>query len=160
MPSKRCFKCLCEKPFEGFYKHPRMADGHLNKCIDCTKADVMRNRQERVEKYREYDRARATTEKRRQRHREYMTTPEGKAAQKRSAERWQNKHPQRRAAQVALGNAVRDGRLKSQPCFLCGADAEAHHPDYSRPLDVVWLCPAHHKQAHALGNQLLKGNHQ
>ena len=147
MLSKRCFKCLCEKPFEGFYKHPRMADGHLNKCIDCTKADVMRNRQEKVEKYREYDRARATTEKRR-------------ASVRRLTERWRKEHPQRRAAQVALGNAVRDGRLKSQPCFLCGADAEAHHPDYSRPLDVVWLCPAHHKQAHALGNQLLKGTHQ
>jgi len=32
----------------------------------------------------------------------------------------------------------------------CANKPEAHHPDYSAPLDVVWLCSAHHKQAHAL----------
>jgi hypothetical protein len=45
-------------------------------------------------------------------------------------------------------------------CFKCGIEKtpahdekpEAHHPDYSAPLDVVWLCSAHHKQAHALIN--------
>ena len=31
----------------------------------------------------------------------------------------------------------------------CSKKAEAHHPDYDRPLDVIWLCPQHHKALHA-----------
>lgn len=43
METKVCFKCGRELPLSSFYKHPRMGDGHLNKCKDCTKADVSRD---------------------------------------------------------------------------------------------------------------------
>lgn len=37
--------------------------------------------------------------------------------------------------------AVMSGKLRRLPCQQCGAlSAEMHHPDYSRPLEVVWLC--------------------
>lgn len=63
---------------------------------------------------------------------------------------WREQHPHRRSAQSALGAALKAGRIMKQPCLICGSKAEAHHPDYSTPLDVVWLCSQHHKQAHAL----------
>lgn len=36
---KKCFKCIETKNLDRFYKHLGMKDGHLNKCIDCTKLD-------------------------------------------------------------------------------------------------------------------------
>jgi len=44
------------------------------------------------------------------------------------------------------------GKLTREPCCLCDGDgAEMHHPDYSQPLNVVWLCRDHHLALHKLG---------
>jgi hypothetical protein len=134
---KTCFKCLCAKPLSEFYKHAQMGDGHLNKCKDCTKKDVKESRLAKIDYYRSYDKMRASM-------------PHRRALAKRVQDEWKKTHPIRRAANVALGNAVRSGKVKKQPCWVCGDKALAHHPDYDRPLDVVWLCQAHHKQTHAL----------
>ena len=40
---KKCFKCGIEKEINEFYKHPMMADGHLGKCKECNKKDVIEN---------------------------------------------------------------------------------------------------------------------
>jgi len=89
-------------------------------------------------------------EKSRERKRLYMRSNLGAASQARTNQR----NPDRRSARVAVSNAVRDGRLVPWPfCAIpdcCNENPVAHHPDYSRPLDVVWLCQAHHQQAHAV----------
>ena len=61
---------------------------------------------------------------------------------------WAARNPEKRSAQVAVSNAIRDGRLERQPCEVCGEKAQAHHDDYSKPLDVRWLCPIHHGALH------------
>jgi ribosomal protein S27AE len=39
--------------------------------------------------------------------------------------------------------------LKREPCSKCGEKiAEKHHHDYSKPLDVTWLCRKCHMQEH------------
>ena len=43
---------------------------------------------------------------------------------------------------------LRRGSIKRQPCVKCGKKAQAHHPDYSKPLQVVWLCRPHHLELH------------
>lgn len=138
---KACFKCGITKPLSDFYKHSRMADGHLNKCKECAKSDVHQHRYGAArDRVLAYDRARAATEVR-------------KENAKRVYARWKAEHPDRRNAQAILGNAVRAGRVTPWPvCALpeCNDKPEAHHADYDQPLLVVWLCSAHHKQAHAL----------
>ena len=45
--------------------------------------------------------------------------------------------------------AVRYGRLKRQPCEICGdSNSQAHHDDYNKPLAVRWLCQKHHSEWH------------
>lgn len=61
---------------------------------------------------------------------------------------WRKKFPERKNAHAKVFRALISGKLTKQPCFMCGDIAEAHYPDYSRPLDVVWLCSPHHRQAH------------
>lgn len=39
------------------------------------------------------------------------------------------------------------GKLKRSPCEVCGKLGQAHHKDYSRPLDITWLCHKHHCEA-------------
>jgi hypothetical protein len=62
---------------------------------------------------------------------------------------WAERNPEKRAAQIVVGNALRDGRLVRGLCERaaeggCGKRIEAHHDDYSKPLKVRWLCSVHH----------------
>ena len=62
----------------------------------------------------------------------------------------ENKRPLvKRKASDALNNAIKSGKLKKQPCMICGEiKVEAHHYDYTKPLEVEWLCMLHHRQLH------------
>ena len=152
---KTCFRCFQTKPLSAFYKHAQMRDGRLNKCIECTKADVTQNRLAKLEHYRKYDRNRASRPDRVAARKAYQQTTEGKLAVARAHHKYEVTHAIRRKAQIATGNAIRGGRLVRQPCFICGAKAQAHHPDYDRPLDVTWLCSKHHKAAHRIVAEIL-----
>ena len=146
---KKCKKCGETKGRGEFYRHAKMADGLLSKCKACTKRDVRENRARKIEYYREYDRARANLPHRVAARKAYSQTPEGRAAASRASRANAERDPIKRAARVATGNAIRDGRLIREPCEVCGeVDAQAHHDDYSKPLDVRWLCTTHHAEWH------------
>lgn len=133
---KVCFKCGKEKHIESFYAHPDMKDGHLGKCKDCCKIDVSRNYHSKRGQYKAYEAER-------------FKRPERKAKALEYARKRATLRPERYRASYAVTNAVRDGRLSKSPCEKCGAiKVEAHHYDYSKPLDVVWLCRKHHLEAH------------
>lgn len=134
---KRCFKCQQMKPLDEFYAHPMMKDGHLNKCKECTRSDVHRNYMSRIEHYRQYERQRNQTPERRLAAGEYQRVR-------------RLRNPDKFKAWTMVNNAVRDGRLMREPCQNCGSvPAQAHHDDYSKPLDVRWLCFfCHRKHAH------------
>jgi hypothetical protein len=64
----------------------------------------------------------------------------------------------KRLAGNAVRDAVRTGALKRQPCQECGAKAEAHHDDHSKPLDVQWLCRHHHRRRDAFLRDQRRGH--
>lgn len=60
-----------------------------------------------------------------------------------------DRYPEKEKARRQLQHAVRAGMLPKLPCQVCGdICAQAHHHDYSKPLDVIWLCPVHHMDRH------------
>lgn len=55
----------------------------------------------------------------------------------------------KRKARAMVTKAIKDGVLKRLPCEICGIEkSEAHHSDYSKPLEVIWLCHGHHRRQH------------
>lgn len=60
------------------------------------------------------------------------------------------RHPEKHKAREAVKRAKKSGKLIPKPCFICGDDkVEAHHEDYSKPLDVKWMCiKCHHAEHH------------
>jgi hypothetical protein len=140
---KTCIKCGITKELTDFYKHAMMADGRLGKCKECCKQDTKANYRKNLEHYIAYDASRAQTAERKERVRKYHSTHRPLVNEIKY--KWIARNPEKRAAHKAVEKAVRNGSLKRLPCRVCGSlNSQAHHPDYSKPLDVEWRCRKHH----------------
>lgn len=105
-------------------------------CKECVKARV-RERSRTNPAVQEYDRKRSKL-------------PHRRANAARVAAEWRQNNPAGYKAHTALGYALKDGKVCKEPCLFCGReDVHAHHRDYSKPLDVIWLCPKCHHRLHA-----------
>lgn len=147
--TKSCICCRKDLPISSYYRHPRMADGHLNKCKECViayqskrlaaKLATLEGRMAERERGREkYHRL--------YRHQTPKTPPK---AERLKLYRERAKASGKRQARNAVNNAIRNCRLTRLPCADCGnSKSEAHHPDYSKPLEVVWLCHPCHMRIH------------
>jgi hypothetical protein len=134
---KTCTGCGATKPLADFYTSKGGALGRMSKCKACTKAAAGAHRAANLEKVRAYDRERSKLPHRVELRKEVMA-------------RYREEHPDRYKAQCAVNNALRDGRLHKEPCCVCDdPEVEGHHYDYSKPLEVMWLCVEHHRQLHA-----------
>ena len=57
------------------------------------------------------------------------------------------KNPHKWVARELVRKAIKNGSLTRLPCIRCGdIKSEAHHPDHTKPLEVIWLCRSHHGQ--------------
>ena len=136
---KKCFKCESVKPLTDFYKHAQMKDGHVNKCKECNKNDVAIHRKDNIDKIRAYDRAR------------------GCRSSDTYLSEYRAKYPNKYRAHGMVNNAIKAKRLFKEPCEECGVEnkVHAHHDDYLKPLNIRWLCAAHHHQWHAKHGEAL-----
>ena len=131
----------------------RFYDRITKRCAECHKQRVRQNRKANIAYYRAFEAMRYARdyEKRRAANQAYVQTERGKEAVARSRQAYVARYPERRAAHIALGNALRDGRVvRPAACQACGAGGRihGHHDDYAKPLEVRWLCSPCHTEAH------------
>jgi hypothetical protein len=131
-----CKTCQCDLLLGDFYA------SNKSSCKQCVRAAV-RRRARTNPRVQEYDRERAKLP-----HRVKMRAEYNK--------RWRAENPDAYRAQTMIGNFLRDGKIKKEPCAICGATkhVHAHHHDYARPLNVTWLCAKCHQRVHAAFPQL------
>jgi hypothetical protein len=171
---KTCRECEYEKPLSEYYQHPQMKDGHLNKCKSCVKNRVKRYG-ETPELARKDVREKRSLPvavcqkcgiqfafiKKKEAPRKFCSRKcsaqyiKGVEAPKRKSQnklRYVHKFPEKQSAHDAVKYALKQGRIIKQPCEICGTESnvQAHHDDYSKPLDIRWLCQRHHADHHRL----------
>lgn len=137
-----CRQCKETKPLSAFYKSQYSRISGLGQCAECTKSRVRANRLAKIDYYREYDRAR------------------GSRMDAGRMRKYRQDNQAKYKAQNAVNNAVRDGRMeKPRSCEECGSgfSLHGHHDDYSKPLEVRWLCAACHHQWHAKHGEAKNG---
>ncbi len=144
----KAYSCSCgEMDNANFYS------GSKSCCKKCYRARVRTNRKEKADYYSEYERSRAKlphrVELRKTVAERWKSNPLLKTRLGQQKKKWALDNSAKRAAHIILGNAVRDGKVQKMPCVICGAQkSEGHHDDYTKPLDVIWLCRLHHGQLH------------
>lgn len=104
-----------------------------------------KDKEERNEWYRQY--REKNREKLRAYNRKYNSEwrkKNGYAAEMRS----RLKYPEKEKARREMQSALRKGIIKREPCEVCdNPRSQGHHEDYTKPLQVRWLCAIHHRQA-------------
>ena len=133
---KVCFKCGETKALDQFYVHKKMGDGHLGKCKTCCRAYYHKRVVDNPE-------ALAANERKRN------AKPERRAYVKAKQTVHRRNNPEKSRARAMITRYIREGKMQRKPCEHCGKEpAHAHHHDYSKPLDVTFLCVRCHHNEH------------
>ncbi len=81
----------------------------------------------------------------RDRNRKWAQTPSGRQSVRAKDRRMRERFPEKYAARQEVLKALRRGDLIKAPCRCGATKVQGHHPDYSKPLDVIWLCDPCHR---------------
>ena len=132
---KKCHTCKIVKPITDFY----FCKSHNHYYYQCKKCSskynhelYYKNWEKRREVNKKYEEQNNKTERRKKQLIEITN-------------RMRIKYPEKWDARLKVRNAVRIGKLTKIPCQVCNSKkSEAHHEDYSKQLEVIWLCKKHH----------------
>lgn len=136
--AKRCAKCGETKPCDEFAADRGATDGLFRWCRSCASSNLRRWYRLNAEAKQARDAA-------------WRAANPGYHTQ--HAKLYRQLHPARVAACNLLRTAIRNGTIvRPDSCEKCGCTCrpDAHHHDYSRPLDVAWLCRRCHRGLHGV----------
>lgn len=118
---------------------------HCGKC-KTTEGSFIKNSISSSGKYSYYCRSCNT-----ERAKKYRATAKGKEKIYKAVYKSMKKHAAKHSARVSVCYHVKKGNLeKPSKCSVCKKESTiyAHHPDYSKPLEVIWLCRDCHCEEH------------
>ena len=159
--SKKCHKCNEVKSIAQFYKQKNGLYDRTGECKICRRkrtkiwSDANKERKSEMEKIRckTIDRSGYNKEWR-EKNPEYFKQyyVQNKEIRLECNRRFWIKHPERYESYKIYSNARRLGKLMNPgQCQICGnkdRKIHAHHFDYSKPLEVTWVCVNCHKDLH------------
>ena len=150
--TKPCSKCGEEKYLGEFHVRKAATCGRAARCKSCTVADKVEYRQNQVTSDSEYGARyrKVKPEKEKVRKRKYYANNPEKI--KAYRETYKTEHPEKIQARLEATRAIRSGILvRPDTCAQCGARGgiQGHHPDYTKPLFIEWLCRMCHGRVHS-----------
>lgn len=139
---RACTNCNIRKPLECFYK------SNLSRCKECVRAKVKAYRAENLSQVQAYDRERGLLPHRKEAVR--LRAARYKDFDAERLRKFRAEYPEKERAHRLTRRAIKKGILKAKPCERCNFafGIQAHHEDYSKPLDVTWLCIKCHGERH------------
>lgn len=130
MTAKVCFKCGRELPLSSFYKHPQMGDGHLNKCKDCTKADVSRDYERNIQNP------------------EWVEKERARGREKYHRLGYASRPTQRKQIKEKSFKCMKD--VRRTILSHLSEDKELHHWDYNQRYNLIVLDKRLHHRLHSV----------
>ena len=132
MNARICGLCGMEKTLEEYQRNKSNPLGRAYWCKECR---------------REFDRQRNLQPDRRLQIKQWEQSERGKELRSLSRKKDRLLNRQKYRAHRLVNKLIREGFIKKMPCEKCGdINSHGHHPDYSKPIKVVWLCPRHHAE--------------
>lgn len=147
---KTCIKCSQTKQLSDYYKYNQRY--YSSYCKECQNSYVKNNPHTPTRQRARSNNDISVLSAIRLSDREYQRrrraqNPQWKARQ---TLEYYHKNKEKIKAHRLIHKQLMTGQMKKLPCQICNASThiQGHHPDYSKPLEVVWLCPSHHKLEH------------
>ena len=174
---KVCTKCKVEKDLNEFSKCKSAKDGLQYMCKICLKQYYLRNKEKMNQYQKQYYQLNREEMNQYQQEYKQLNKEEIKAYKKQyrqlnrekikaykkqyrqlnrekineNKKQYCHRNPEKQKARYMLNYAVQSGKIhKPVFCSSCDSDKhlEAHHTDYSKPLEVTWLCRSCHVDLH------------
>ncbi len=168
---KFCYKCDIDKPVEEFSNNKSTKDGLQSECKACVKVYRKKNRERdclnkklwneanknhvanQRKLYLELNREQISKRKTQWRKDNESAIKQYRMNRREIAKislfKWKKTNGHKIRAHSAFNRALKMGHIEKSPCYICDdPKSQGHHEDYSKPLEVVWLCALHHKRRH------------
>lgn len=156
--TRTCRTCGFIGP-EPLFKKNGNSHGNVCKRCDSTRhAKYARQNREAINAKRRA-RYHLNTEANRRRARERAHSARGREINRAAVARYKENHPEKTFARRQVARALKRGTIvKPKTCQVegcrCTGPLHGHHPDYSNPLKVDWLCREHHERVHHTSKRL------